>query len=261
MRENKLRRAMLAGDVSIGGWCSLGDPLAAEIMARAGYDWLVVDMEHGPLPLSAVPAICTAIRTTATTPIVRVPWNDSASIQTALDSGPFGALVPMVNTIEDARAVVSDTRFSPLGDRSRGGVRASTAFECDGGTYFARANEETIVMVQIESKEAMAAAREMAELDGIDVLFVGPNDLAASYKVPWPGIWDDLKGAYGDALRALPAIARAAGKAAGILANSPAMGKRCIDMGYTVVGIAADTNLLIAGAARELASLKDLRAK
>ncbi|GAC1405908.1 MAG: 4-hydroxy-2-oxoheptanedioate aldolase [Candidatus Velthaea sp.] len=259
MRENTLRRSILAGEVSIGAWCSLADPLAAQIMARAGYDWLVVDMEHGPIPLSAVPAICTAIRTTATSPILRVPWNDSASIQTGLDSGPFGVLVPMVSTLDDARAVVRDTRFTPLGERSRGGVRAALAFDTDAATYFARANDETIVMAQIETSEAIACAPGIVALAGIDVVFVGPNDLAASYGVPWPGVWDDLQGPYADAVRGLPAIARAAGKAAGILANSAAMGKRCIDMGYTVVGITGDAGLLATGAARERAALEELR--
>ena len=251
MRTNTLRTRMLAGDILTGAWCMLNDMLSAEIMGHAGYDWLVVDMEHGPIPLGAVQPIVMAIRTTPATAIVRVPWSDSASIQPVLDSGPAGILVPMVNSAAAAQQVVRDSRFLPLGERSRGGIRTPLAFGADAATYFDRANDETIVMVQIETAEAVASAEAIAALDGIDCLFVGPNDLASAYGERFPEIWNALQGPYADAVRAIPAIARRHGKAAGILANSAEMGQRCVELGYTVVGISVDVSLLAAAAKRE----------
>ncbi|MGP6158382.1 MAG: HpcH/HpaI aldolase family protein [Vulcanimicrobiaceae bacterium] len=255
MLENTLRRDMLGGRLVVGAWCMLGDGLAAEIMANAGYDWLLVDMEHGPVSLGAAQAMITAIRTTDTTPLVRVPWNDSASIQLALDSGPYGILVPMVNTLADARRALSDARFLPLGARSWGGARAPLAYGTTGLGYYEGANEQTILMVQTETVEAVAAADEIAALEGVDALFVGPADLAASYGLRYPNCWENLEGPYAEAIRAVPQIARTHGKGAGILAKDAAMGQRCIDFGYNVVGIAVDATLLADAARRERTAL------
>lgn len=256
VKNTTLRARLLAGDIVCGAWCMMNDMLPAEIMGHAGFDWLVVDMEHGPISLAAAQAIVMAIRTTPATPIVRVPWNDSASIQPVLDSGPYGVLVPMVNTVDDARRVVRDTRFLPLGERSRGGVRSPLAFGTEPGTYFERANDETIVMVQVETVEAVRNADAIAALDGIDCLFVGPNDLASTYGERYPQAWEEFAGPYADAIRAIPGIARRHKKVAGILANSAAMGRRCVEMGYTVVGFAVDVSLLAQAAGREYAAFK-----
>ena len=243
------RRRLLAGETLLGAWNMLGDPYAAEILGRAGYDWIVVDMEHGPMPLDRATAAMTAIRTTDACPIVRAPWKDSASVQVPLDAGARGILVPMIDTVAEAKRVVADARFEPLGERSRGGSRTANAFGRDAAAYYRESNEWTAVMVQVETRDAVAAAPEVAALDGIDCLFVGPNDLAGSYRVPFPEVWAaDLTGPYGDAIVAMPKIARACGKVAGILANDATMAKRCRDLGYTVIGLAVDTRLLLRGA-------------
>jgi len=251
MERSAFRKRLLAGEVLTGGWCMIGDPYAAQIMGAAGFDWLLVDMEHGPVPLGTAQAMLTAIRTTPAFPIVRPPWKDSASIQVGLDSGACGVLVPMVNTVEEARGVVADARFEPLGERSRGGSRTALAFGTDSTDYFRHGNDWTVVLVQVETIAAVESAAAIAALDGIDGLFVGPNDLAGSYRVPFPESWDDLSGPYAEAIATIPKIARAHGKAAAILANDAAMGRRCVDMGYTVVGIAIDAALLAAGARAE----------
>jgi 4-hydroxy-2-oxoheptanedioate aldolase len=251
MQHTTLRARMLGGEVLLGAWCSIGDMLPAEILGHAGYDWLVIDMEHGPITLAAAQAMIVAIRTTPAAAIVRVPWTGSAAIQPVLDSGPYGIVVPMVNTPTDAQAVVRDARFLPLGERSRGGIRSALAFGTDPVSYFARGNAETIVMVQTETVEAVRNADEIAALDGIDCLFVGPNDLASTYGETYPQAWEKLGGPYGDAIRSIPAIARRHGKVAGILANSAEMGRQCVTMGYTVVGISVDTSLLATAARRE----------
>src|SRR5919199_5666092 len=153
VRENWVKQKLRKGSVSIGSWVSMDDVLAAEVMANAGFDWLVIDMEHGPVSMQAAQRIIAAIRTTATVPLVRVGWNESGLIQPALDIGAFGLVVPMVNTRAQAQQVIRDTRYPPLGERSRGGMRARLAFGTDAVTYGLRANDETLVLVQLETAE------------------------------------------------------------------------------------------------------------
>jgi 2-keto-3-deoxy-L-rhamnonate aldolase RhmA len=248
VRENRVKLACAQGWVSVGSWINTNDLLCAQIMAHAGFDWLLVDMEHGPVPISALQAAVTAIRTTAVEPFVRASWKSSASIQTALDCGASGVMVPMVNTRADAEAVVRDARFSPQGERSRGGVRAGFSFGVDASTYFRHANDRLLVIAQIETPQAIDNLDEIAAVEGIDALFVGPNDLAAGYDVEYPAGWDTKTGAYAAAIDRVPKAARAHGKIPGILASSSAMANECIERGYTLVGVSSDTSLLIAAA-------------
>ena len=125
MRENSLKRRMQAGETVLGSWLSLPDAVASEAMANLGWDWLLIDMEHGPAALNEAAAMLTALRTTSVTGFVRAAWNESSQIQRALDLGCSGILVPVINTADDARRVVQDARFPPLGERSRGGVPQS----------------------------------------------------------------------------------------------------------------------------------------
>jgi len=244
VRENRVKRACAQGVVSIGSWVNTNDALCAQIMASSGFDWLVVDMEHGPVPISSLQAAVTAIRTTAAEPFVRAGWNTSVSIQTALDCGPSGIVVPMVNTRADAERVVSDARFSPLGERSRGGVRAAFSFGTDAPTYFARSNELVLVMVMIETAQAVENVNEIASVVGVDGLFVGPNDLAASYGIDYPAGWETKSGKYAAAIDLVPKAARKHGKIPGILASSTAMANECIERGYTLVGVSSDASFL-----------------
>lgn len=246
MRENRVKLACAEGWVSVGSWVNSNDALCAQIMASAGFDWLVVDMEHGPVPISSLQAAVTAIRTTSVEPFARAGWKTSLSIQTALDCGVSGIVVPMVNTRADAEQVVRDARFSPQGERSRGGVRASLSFGVDASTYFAHANDRVLVVAQIETAQAIDNLDDIASVEGIDALFVGPNDLAASYDVDYPAGWAGKTGAYAAAIDLVPKVARAHSKIPGILASSSAMANECIERGYTLVGVSSDTSLLIA---------------
>src|SRR5581483_8198268 len=155
MRENTLKRRLQAGETVLGSWLGLPDALAAEAMAHVGWDWLLVDMEHGPTALHEAAGVLAAVRTTGVTPFVRVAWNESAQIQRVLDLGCSGILVPVINSAADARKVVNDARFPPLGERSRGGVRTMLAWATDPMTYFERANDEVMVLVQIETELAV----------------------------------------------------------------------------------------------------------
>lgn len=247
MRENTVKQRMRAGGTALGAWLSIGDPLAAEAMAIQGWDWLLIDMEHGPIPLGVAATMVTAVRGTGVMPFVRPAWNESAQIQRVLDLGAYGIIVPVVNTAADARKVVQDARFPPLGERSRGGIRANIAFGTDAATYSERANEEVLVLVQVETQLAVANAAEIVAVEGVDGVFVGPNDLAFSNGKRWPDVWDNDDD-YMASIALIPRITAQAGKVAGILARDPAMAIRMAAMGYGFVGVAGDVNYLMNGA-------------
>ncbi|HYZ16199.1 MAG TPA: aldolase/citrate lyase family protein [Candidatus Acidoferrum sp.] len=246
----------MSDQAALGSWLSIADALSAEVMAAVGWDWLLIDMQHGPIPFEAAGAMVTAVRACGATPFVRPAWNESSQIQRALDLGAHGIIVPVVNTAHDALAVVSDAYFPPLGERSRGGVRAPLAFATDGNTYRERANDEILVFVQIETDEAVENAAAIAAVDGIDGLFVGPNDLAASSRKRWPDdVWN-RDAAYMETIASIPRHAASAGKKAGILARDPAMARETIAMGYRLIGIAADVTFLLSAASAALESMR-----
>ncbi|HTW86291.1 MAG TPA: aldolase/citrate lyase family protein [Candidatus Sulfotelmatobacter sp.] len=251
MRENTLKRRLDAGETVHGAWLMLAEPLAAEAMASAGFDWLLIDMEHGPIPLQVAATMVTALRAAGVTPFVRPAWNEPAQIQRVLDLGCSGIVVPVVNTADDARRVVRDARFPPLGERSRGAVRANLAFGTDGNTYSERANDEVLVYVQIETEEAVENCAAIAAVPGVDGVFLGPNDLAASGGKRWPDVWkrDEV---YMKKIAHVAQVARAAGKHAGILARDGAMAGEMAAAGYDFVGVSSDINYLMGTAKREL---------
>jgi 4-hydroxy-2-oxoheptanedioate aldolase len=241
----------------VGSWIAANDPLCAQIMATSGYDWVLIDMEHGPVPISSLQHLVNAIRTTATQPFVRAAWNASTAIQPALDCGVSGILVPMVSTRAEAQAVVRDARYMPVGERSRGSMRASLAFDMDAAAYIAAANTEVLVMAQIETVEGMQNLHDIAALEGIDSVFVGPGDLSVSYGVEYPACWNDKDGAYFRAIADLPRIAREHGKIPGIQVMSPEAANECIALGYTLVAVGSDASFLRETARRVRSQVKD----
>jgi 4-hydroxy-2-oxoheptanedioate aldolase len=257
MRTNTVIDNHRAGRVSVGAFVNFNDPLSAQIVANAGFDWVLVDMEHGPVPLSALGPAVTAIRTTAAEPFVRAPWNTSAAIQTALDCGPSGIMVPMVSTAELARAVVRDCYYPPRGERSRGGMRGPLSFQAESTTYFAQADDAIFVMAQIETVQAIENLEDIAAVEGIDCLFVGPADLGASYGFDYPAKWaPDMSGPYADAIARVVEVARRFKKSAGFQAASTAIANDCIARGFDVVGMSSDVGMLAATARRERAALQ-----
>jgi 2-keto-3-deoxy-L-rhamnonate aldolase RhmA len=256
MRTNAVKAKLARGEIALGAWVNSSDPQIAWIMAAVGFDWLIVDMEHGPVSLEAAANAVATIRTTPTEPFVRACWNASTAIQRPLDCGASGIMIPMINDAAAAHASVKDTRYWPLGQRSRGGMRTGLSFGTDALTYFDRANDEVFVLAQIETKAAIENIDEIAAVEGIDCLFVGPNDLASTYGETYPAAWANKSDAYKAAIELVPRVAKAHGKAPGILANSAAMANECIALGYTVVGVSADTSYLAAAARREFAAVK-----
>jgi 4-hydroxy-2-oxoheptanedioate aldolase len=251
VQENIVKRRLRAGETTIGSWLTIPDALSTESMALIGWDWLLIDMEHSPAALHEAAAMLTACRTTDVTAIIRPAWNESSHVQRALDLGARGIVVPVVNDAADARRLVTDARFPPLGERSRGGVRANQAWHTDAATYFARANEEVLVLPQCETETAVKNIDEILAVEGIDGVFVGPNDLAASTGKPWPGAWlkdDD----YMALIKRVTAATKKANKVAGILARDAQMAKEMADLGYRFIGVGGDVNFMTAGAKKAL---------
>jgi 4-hydroxy-2-oxoheptanedioate aldolase len=252
MRTNRAKRLLQDGAVAVGTWLMLESDLSARLLGAAGFDWVIIDTEHGPVSPGAAQQLVTALLATKAAPLVRVTWNESSLIQAALDMGAFGVLVPFVNTRAEALRAVGDARYPPLGSRSRGGLRAPLAFETDPVTYGRGANDATLLAVQIETAEALANLGGIASVDGIDVLFVGPGDLAESMGY-WPPRMDDMPPAYSEALARVPRVAREHHKHAGILVYDVGVALRCIEWGYTFVGIGSDATML-EGAALSIAA-------
>jgi 4-hydroxy-2-oxoheptanedioate aldolase len=181
MRKNTVKEKLRAGKPSIGSWLAIGHPLAAEVMAHQGFDWLTVDMEHNPIGWDALLNMLTAISTTDVIPFVRTPWNDPQLIKRILDTGAYGVVVPNVKSPEEAKQAVAACRYPPAGIRGLGGTRHRLY---GGDDYFEHANEEISCHIMIEDKEAVERAEEIMSVPGIDAVFIGPNDLACSMQVP-----------------------------------------------------------------------------
>ena len=187
-----------------------------------------------------------AARAAQATPFLRVIWNESSLIQQALDLGAYGVLIPVIDTRAQAEAAVQDGKYPPVGQRSCGGMRGPIAFATDMGVYRPRANDETLLMVQVETKESAAAADQIAAVEGIDLLFVGPNDLAISFD-EWPLNWAKASPAYKEAIASIPRVAKKHGKYAGIQVYDPAFAADAIALGYQMIGFGGDSSYLRRG--------------
>ena len=236
---NRFRQRLRSGETLIGCWLSLGSPITTEVVGVAGFDWLLLDAEHAPNDvLSLIPQLM-ALKDSASAPVVRPPWNDTVVIKRLLDAGCHNFLIPFVETSEQARAAVAATRYPPAGVR---GVSVSQRSNRYGAVpdYFATINEQIAVVVQIESRAGVAAAAQIAAVDGIDALFIGPSDLAAAYGHLGNAAHAEVQAA----IAAVHAAARAAGKATGILSPVEADARRYLDMGMSLVAVGSDLGVL-----------------
>lgn len=172
-----------AGRPSIGSWLSMAHESIAEILAGAGYDWVVVETEHTAIDNSEVLRLMMAIEGAGSLPFVRVAWNDPIQIKAVLDSGAAGILVPMVNSAADARAAVDACKYPPLGKRGVGLARAQ-GYGQNFKEYVERANEDGLLMVQIEHVDAVRNIEEILDVEGIDGTFIGPYDMSLSMGIP-----------------------------------------------------------------------------
>ncbi|MFB0936809.1 MAG: 2-dehydro-3-deoxyglucarate aldolase [Propionivibrio sp.] len=232
---NQFRQDLIAGKKLIGCWCSLGSPITTEVMGVAGFDWLLLDGEHAPNDvLSFIPQLM-ALKDSASAPVVRPQWNDTVIIKRLLDAGFYNFLIPFVESADDARRAVAATRYPPQGVR---GVSVSHRSNRYGTVpeYFDVINDNISVIVQIESRKAVAAIDEICAVDGVDCVFIGPSDLAAGYGYLGNPLHPEVQ----EAMQRIIATAKAHGKPSGILAPVEADARRYLEMGVTFVAVGSD---------------------
>jgi 4-hydroxy-2-oxoheptanedioate aldolase len=250
LRSNPVTEALRRGEASVGTWLSLCSPVAAESMALVGWDWLVVDIEHSPVGFETMTGCFRAAQLGGAVPMARVPWNDTVWIQRTLDAGALGLVIPMINTPDDARAAVSNTRFATRGQRSWGSSRVAPYIDGDYGDW---ADGQLTVIVMIETIGAVERADTILAVDGVVGCLVGPNDLALSMGIDradtGPGT------AHEAAIMEVLAACRRTGKAAG---------KHCVDAdeasqriaeGFTFVAVNSDAGFMESGARSTLAAI------
>ncbi len=233
--RNHFKHALAAMQLQRGLWCQIGDSLAAEMMAGAGYDWMLFDTEHSALDPASVLPLMQAAAPYPVSVIVRPPSLDVAVIKKLLDLGARTILVPMVQNAQEAALAVAAVRYPPRGIRGVAGATRAAGFGRIPG-YHKHAHEETCLLVQVETVEAVAEIEAIAALEGVDGIFVGPADLAASLGYPGETGHPVVVAAVLDAIRRI----RAAGKAPGVLAIDPALYDAAIEAGAVFVSKTLD---------------------
>jgi 4-hydroxy-2-oxoheptanedioate aldolase len=182
MRVNRVKRILQSGGTSYGSWLSLGDLFASRMLARLNFDWLTLDLEHGAIDWAQAAMIFGAVADGGGVPLARVPKGNHDYIKRVLDGGAWGIVVPMVDTVEQAKIAIAAAKYPPVGNRSLGGGMHALNFDCSTSDYFKKANDEILVVLQTESPTGIANAREIYSLPGVDAIFVGPVDLRAQMR-------------------------------------------------------------------------------
>ena len=236
---NSFKQAVISGRAQIGLWCSLCSNIVSEVLAGAGFDWILIDTEHAPNELSSVFGQLQSLTGGTASPVVRPAWNDAVLMKRLLDVGVQNFLVPYVQTAEEARAAIAATRYPPQGIR---GVAVTHRANQYGRTkdYFRRANDEICVLLQIETRRALDNLEAIAAIEGVDGLFIGPSDLAAALGHLGDNAHPEVRAAIEDAFRRI----RKAGKAPGILAPLEADARHWLSLGCIVLAVGSDAGLL-----------------
>jgi len=248
---NHFKRAIASGKRPVGTWLSSGSPATAEALGCAGFDFLVVDTEHTPIDVPQMTEILRAIAGTPAQAIVRPPWNDMVMIKRLLDAGAQSLLLPFVQDENEAKRAVASTRYPPAGVRGVAGTHRGSRFGTVP-TYMKSAASEICVIVQIETLAALARLEAIAAVDGVDSIFVGPNDLAASM-----GHLGDMNHA---AVQEKVAFAakecRRLGKPCGIIGGTPEVVATYLDYGYSWVAVNSDVGMMVGRAQDFLAKVR-----
>jgi 4-hydroxy-2-oxoheptanedioate aldolase len=182
MKTNPVKQKLRRGQPSYGTWLSLGDLYATRVLARLGFDWLTLDIEHSAIDWSQAATMFAAIADAGCVPLARVPEGSHHYIKRALDAGAWGIVVPMVDTVEQARIAIAAAKYPPQGNRSVGGGMHSMNFDATAGEYYARANDEILVVLMTESPRGIENAEAIYSLPGVDAIFIGPADLRAQMR-------------------------------------------------------------------------------
>lgn len=257
MRRNTLREIWARGAAVINGWCSIPSSFSAEIMAHQGFDSITIDTQHGLVDYQVAVTMLQAVSTTQVIPLTRVPWNDPGRLMKMLDAGSYGVICPMINTPADAESLVAACKYPPRGFRSFGPIRAKYyggGSSHGGGDYHEFADEETLVIPQIETRQAIENLDAILEVPGISAIYVGPSDLAMALgSQPRKGQSDP---AVVEAKARILETARRHGIPAGIHTNSTAVAVEMVKQGFQLVSLQSDDRFLMSKAKQEVDAVR-----
>ncbi len=254
MRTNDVKRKLQRGEPTFGTWLSLGDLYAARVLARMGFDWLTLDMEHSAIDWRQAATIFAAVADAGCIPLVRVPEGSHHYIKRVLDAGAWGIVAPMIDTVEQARQVISAAKYPPEGNRSVGGGMHSMNFAATPGEYYSQANQEILVVLQTESPRGVANAEAIYSLPGCDAVFIGPNDLRFQMRAP-DGEFP-TPAAHEAMIQQVIAIGKKVGTPTGIHAMDAAAANQRAAQGMQFLAIGSDLKLMTDQA---LAVLKEVK--
>lgn len=252
---NYIRKKVLNREIMVGTWLNLGSSLTAEIAGKTGFDWVLVDLEHGFGDYESLVHQLQALSGTSTASIVRIAWNEPFRFKRVLDLGPSGIMVPYVNTEAEAKQSAMSMRYPPQGIRGVAKLNRASNFGREFDQYFTNANDNLLTIVQIETSEAVQNVFEIAKVDGVDVLFVGPLDLSVNLGIPQKTNHPKFR-------KALERVADAcskSGKASGILLSSSEEIKQAVEIGFTFFALGSDGRIIVEGMKQILSTFEKYR--
>lgn len=251
-----LKSHFAAGGTAVNGWCAIPSTVTAEIIGRAGFDTVTVDLQHGLIDYQMALTMAQVLQGLPAPVLTRVPWNEPGIIMKCLDAGFSGLICPMINTEADARRLVEAARFAPLGGRSFGPTRANLVH---GAAYARTANDTVVVLAMIETREALSNLDTILAVEGIDGVYVGPSDLGLSL-----GYEPTLEPTAPEVIAAIAEIGRRArdkGRIAGVHTGSPGMVKAMLGQGFHLASLLTDVRILVNALSRSVAEVRDGRAE
>ena len=250
-----LKKRLVDGETLLGCWLNLGSSLTAELVGLAGFDWVLIDSEHGPGSENDVLHQLQALEHTAAAAVVRVESFERQRFHRVLDLGAEGVMCPRIKTVEEARLAARAMRYQPAGLRGVARMVRATGFGANFKDYIGQGQENLVGIVQIETEEILSSLDAVAGMDGVDVLFVGPLDLSIAL-----GAFEQKDHPrFLEALKSTATAAERAGKAAGVLLSSPEEFPFYHNLGYRLIACGADSAFVAAGARKVLADLNQLR--
>ncbi len=253
MKQNPVKAALRAGKPQVGTWLSLGNVFAARVMARVGFPWLTIDIEHSPIDWSDAALLFGAIADAGCVPLARVPRGDHDHIKRVLDSGAHGIVVPMVNTLEQAKAAIAAAKYPPVGNRSVGGALHALNFDATAGEYYKQANDNILVVLQTESPQGVENAEAIYSLPGVDAIFVGPNDL--TFQMRGQDGHDPSPDQLEAMLQRVLATGKKVGTPVGLHVQTTEVVRQRIAEGWQFIALGSELKMMLTSAQRFVADL------
>jgi 4-hydroxy-2-oxoheptanedioate aldolase len=253
MRSNPVKAKLRAGEPTFGTWLSLGDLYATRVMARLGFDWLTLDLEHSAIDWSRAAAIFAAVADAGCVPLARIPEGAHHYIKRTLDAGAWGIVVPMIDTVEQAELAIRAARYPPTGNRSVGGGMHNMNFSATAADYYARANDEILVVLQTESPRGVANAEAIYSLPGCDAIFIGPVDLRAQMRDAQGN--DPTADEHEAMVQRVFEVGRQVGTPTGIHTMNTADARKRADQGAQFIAVGSELMMMTEQATRTLSEL------